>query len=250
MKRLQCVLFLPLFLLSCQNEPAKSDLEKENLKGRVWKISSTIHETGGGCLCPAAEKIECNNSVSVYNKNGNLISITGIDDEGKVALNSRFTYNRHGICKEIEIFKGTTLVSREIPVFDKALMTGLKVYDEDGNNNSASKYIYTGDKVSEEQFTDKSGNIKETFLNEYKEGQLVKQTEKDASGNIISETVYTRNNNNDISEMMVTLTGDTTMYRITFDYEYDLTGNWIKKTQMYNGEIIDIVTRDIEYIED
>jgi hypothetical protein len=225
----------------------RSDLQKDNLKGKVWKISQTIHETGGGCLCPAAEKTECNITNSLYDKHGNLVSSTDIDEDGKAAHVTKFIYNRFDICTSIERYTGEGLLSREIPVLKGTLVTGLKIYDQNGLNNTTYKYKYAGSQIAEELVCDNEGHTTSTILNEYDGGQLSKQTEKDASGNNKSISTFTRNNNNDITEMRVSLAGDTTMYRIIFSYEYDKEGNWIKKTQMYNGEIINIVTREIEY---
>lgn len=247
MKNIQFFPFLLMIMISCQNEPVISDLQKENLKGRVWKINQTIHETGGDCLCPAAEKTECNITNSVYDKHGNLVSSTGIDEDGNVALDTKFIYNRHGIRTRIERYKGEALLSREVPVMKGTLLTGLKIYDKDGLNDATYKYTYAENKISEEHLSDTEGNTIAIILNEYEGGQLSKQTEKDASGNCKSISNFTRNGNSDITEMLVSLAGDTTTYRIDFSYEYDEEGNWIKKTQMYNGEIINIVTREIEY---
>lgn len=250
MKTLPITPLFLILLISCQFKPVSSDLEKENLRGKVYKISQVVHSTGGECLCPAAEKAECNRSISVYDKNGNLTTITGVDDEGIVALDSRFAYNRYGICTGVERFKGDKLMSREVPVIKGAIITGLKIYDTDGSNNKTYEFNYTGDKVTEELIKDKSGNITATIINEYESDQLSKQTEKDASGSSISVNRFIRNGNDDISEMIVSLSGDTAIYRITFTYEYDTAGNWIKKTQVYKDEIINIVTREIEYYKD
>lgn len=250
MKTLRFTLFLVLILISCQNQQIRSDLQKENLKGKVWKISQAIHETGGGCLCPAAEKTECNITKSLYDKHGNLVSSTGIDEDGKVAIDTKFIYNRYGMCTSIERYKGGGLLSKEIPELKGTLVTGLKIYDQDGVKNTTYKYTYAGSQITEEHVYDNEGHTTASIINEYDGGQLSKQTEKDASGNNKSISNFIRNSNNDITEMRVSLAGDTTMYRIMFSYEYDQEGNWIKKTQKYNGEIINIVTREIEYYED
>jgi len=50
-----------------------------------------------------------------------------------------------------------------------------------------------------------------------------------------------------VIESVFTKSGMNSEYKLTFDYEYDKEGNWIKKTQFYNGEIVVIIMRNITY---
>ena len=36
-------------------------------------------------------------------------------------------------------------------------------------------------------------------------------------------------------------------YKFSYEYEYDSAGNWIKQTRFYDGQIENIVMRNIEY---
>jgi hypothetical protein len=89
--------------------------------------------------------------------------------------------------------------------------------------------------------------IKYLKKNEFLNGQLVSQTEKDSIGEVKTITRYKRNINNDIEEYLISVPKDNQEYIIKFEYEYDKEGNWVKQTQFYNGEIASIILRDITY---
>lgn len=79
--------------------------------------------------------------------------------------------------------------------------------------------------------------------------QLVAQTEKDNNGNVIRTSKFKRNANNDISECLTVIAKDNKEFKLTYEFEYDGAGNWIKQTQFYDGAIINISLRNIEYFK-
>jgi hypothetical protein len=130
---------------------------------------------------------------------------------------------------------------------EKGRLTGYKTYNDKGVIETTASYIYSGDDITEEKTLSASGDILNTTQKEYLNGQLVSQTEKDGKGIVLTVTHFKRNANNDVIEYLVSVSKDNKEFKFTYEYEYDSTGNWTKQTRFYNGEIENIVMRNIEY---
>ena len=234
---------------SCNSEQyhLKSNLVTANLKGNVWKIDRTIHDTKNKCAC--ALKTECNESKYVYDSKGNLLVSYTIDENGSINDSSKYIYNRQGVCCEITKFSGKKLAGKEVPFFERGRVTGVKTYDENGKIESTLTYVYSGDEISQENTLNSNGAVISTIHKEFLNEQLVSQTEKDNNGNVVSISKFKRNANNDITECLFTVTQDTKEYILTYEYEYDTNGNWIKQTKFYDNQIVNIVVRNIEYFK-
>jgi hypothetical protein len=237
-----------LIVFSCNSQaPQKSDLASNNLKGRVWKVSRKINETGESCGCTI--KTDCSQSEYVYNEKGNLIVYYTIDENKVTNDSSSYSYTKNGLCTEILKYRINKPVGKEVPVVKGGKVTGIKIYNEKGEAEANVSYIYTGDEITEEQTVDINGKSIGTILKEYSNGQLVVQTEKDSDGNVKSISKYKRNSANDIIECLTTITKDNKDFKLIYEYEYDSAGNWVKQTQTYDGAIINIIIRNIEYFK-
>jgi hypothetical protein len=124
-----------------------------------------------------------------------------------------------------------------------------KIFDEKDVPVTTLNYVYTGDEITEEKTVDGNDKVTGIILKEYLNGQLVSQTEKDGDGNVTSISRYKRNTSNDVVECITTITRDNKDFKLTYEYEYDSAGNWIKQTQYYEGAIINIILRNIEYFK-
>jgi hypothetical protein len=249
MKKSTGLMIIAIIAFSCKSEQShlKSDLILANLKGNVWKIDRTIHDTQNKCAC--ALKTECNESKYVYDSKGNLLKSYTIDENGSINDSSKYVYNRQGVCSEINRFSGKKSAGKEVPVFERGRVTGVKTYDENGEIESTLAYVYSGDEISEEKTLNSNGEVVSTVQKEFLNGQLVSQTEKDNTGNIINISKFKRNVSNDIIECLFTVTTDNKEYKIIYEYEYDNAGNWIKQTKFYDSQIVNIVVRNIEYFK-
>lgn len=249
MKKSASILVIAIIAFSCKSEQShlKSDLEIANLKGKVWKIDKTIHDANGRCACPAAMKTECNQSQFVYDNKGNLIESCKIDENGNINESTKYAYNRRGVCSEITRYSGEKLVGKEVPVLNGTKVTGYKIYNENGINETTLDYVYAGDLISEEKTLNNNGEISSSVQNEFINGQLVSQKERDGSGNVKRINRYKLNTNNDIEEYLILIPENNQEYILKFEYEYDEAGNWVKQTQFYNGEIASIIIRNITY---
>ena len=247
MKKSISLLLIAFVAFSCKSEQShlRSDLETANLKGKVWKIDRTIHDTQYKCAC--SMKTECNQSKYVYNEKGNLIKAITIDENGSVNDSSKYVYNSSGLCSEITKFTANKLAGKEVPILKGERVTGVKIYDENGRIESTLNYVYSGDEISEEKTLNSKGDVVSSIQNDFLNGELVTQTEKDDKGNIIRISKFKRNTSNDIIECLFTASKDNKEYKITYEYEYDNAGNWIKQTKFYDSQIVNIVVRNIEY---
>ena len=251
MKNSVSLILIAFVAFSCKSTQSnlKSDLEVANLKGNVWKIDKTIHNANGNCVCPAAMKTECNQSKYVYDKKGNLLESCTIDENGTINDSSKYVYNRRGVCSEIAKFSGRKSVGKEVPVLQGERVTGVKIYNENGIIETTLDYVYSGDEITEEKTLNSNGELVSSVQKEYLNGQLVSQTEKDNNGNVQTIRKFKRNASNDAVECLIILSKNNKEYKFTYEYEYDSAGNWIKQTRFYDGQIENIVLRNIEYFK-
>lgn len=249
MKKSIGLLIIAFIFFSCKSGQTnkKSDLALANLKGSVWKIDKTVHETGSACGCVL--KTECNKSNSVYNEKGNLSELYTIDENGVINDSSKYIYNRQGVCSEIEKFSLKKPAGKEVAVIQGGKLAGYKIFDENGSQVATLTYEYSGDQITVEKTLDSKGEVVSSVEKEYLNGQLVSQTEKDSNGDVKSTIRFKRNESNDIIEYLVVTSKDNKEYKFTYEYEYDSTGNWTKQTRFYQGQIENIVLRNIEYFK-
>jgi hypothetical protein len=234
------------FSFNSQTSNLKSDLEVSNVKGNVWKIQKTVHKVEGA-VCPGAEKSDCNKALYVYNKKGNLIESSEVDENGKIVLISKYVYSGDDVCSEINKYSGNKLIEKQVNILQGGKVTETKVFNEDGTIENIYKYEYSGNELLSGTTLNQAGEVVSSFQNEFLNGQLCSQTERNDIGDISSVTKYKRNTYNDVIESKRSYPKDTSEYKPTFVYEYDNQGNWIQQTQLYNGEIAAIIVRNITY---
>lgn len=239
---------IAIIVFSCNSQsPQKSDLASANLKGKVWKISRTTNETGESCGCVI--KTDCNQSESVYNEKGNLTVYYTVDENKVTNDSSVYLYNSRGICKEIAKYSLRKPAGKEVPLVKGGKINGYKIFNEKGLPEANVNYVLTGDEITEENTFDSNGKALSKVLKEFSNGQLVTVTEKDGDGNVKSISRYKRNPSNDVVECLTTIIKDNKEFKLTYEYEYDNAGNWVKQTQFYDGAIINIIIRNIEYFK-
>jgi hypothetical protein len=249
MKQFAGLLLTAVFVLSCNSDKSRlrSDLEISNLKGNIWKIQRTIHKVGDMVKCPACQRDNDKNSFYVYNEKGNLIKCSEMDDNGDTVLVLKYIYNSRGICSEIEKYADNKLTGREVNTLKGIKVIEVKEYNEEGIIEGIYKYEYSDNEVTGGTTLNKNGEVVSSFHNDFLNGQISAQEEKNSAGEIWTVTKYKRNSNNDIIESERNYLKDKSVYSPTFAYEYDNQGNWVKQTQFLDGQIAAIILRDITY---
>lgn len=236
-----------VFACNSENSKPETDLAGANLKGKVSKIQKTIHDANAIPCCPAAEKSDCKEAIYVYNEKGFITESSNLDVDGDIQETSKYIYDKNDACTEIEKYSGDQLIGKELNTYEGVNLIETKVFDKNGEISNINKYEYTTDGLSKGTIYNNTGEIESSFENVYVSGQLESQIEKDGSGVVVAVTKYKRNSSNDILETVYTNHKINNGSTLTFDYEYDSEGNWIKKTQVYEGEIMGIILRNIEY---
>jgi len=141
-------------------------------------------------------------------------------------------------------------MGKEVNVHEDGKISEVIAFNENGIKEKICKYEYSNNELSGGKILNKAGNVVTSFQNEYKNGQLVSQTEKDSIGEILSIVNYKWNTQNDKIETITNFPKAESKYQLIYEYEYDEAGNWVKQTQLFNGEVVKIVMRDITYYED
>jgi hypothetical protein len=147
------------------------------------------------------------------------------------------------------MFSMSKPVGKQIPVLQGGRITGYKIYNKNGKLETTLSYIYSGEDITDETTLNEKGEVIGSNQKEILNGQLVAQTEKDNNGNVIRTSKFKRNAYNDISECLTVIAKDNKEFKLTYEFEYDGAGNWIKQTQFYDGAIINISLRNIEYFK-
>lgn len=242
-------IILLLIMVSCSDEnnvARMNDLALANLNGKVWKIERRLHSAVAKAVCPAAERNESNNSIFTYDEKGFLAESVDLDNDGRIVSTSRYIYRKGGLL-EIERTNGSEPKGKIINKYLNGLLIESKVLNPDGSIETESHFEYSGNDITGGKVMDGSGILQNSFKNEYRDGQVNIQTQYDESGNPITISRFRRNEHNDIIEYRISNREADSEYTVIVEYDYDSEGNWIKQTQRFDGEIIAIITRVIEY---
>ena len=195
----------------------KLDFRVENKYSNLGKLIETkkYHEEG-----PYFER-------SLYENNGvgNITKWTLCDGTNAVITISNYTYDD----------KGDRIEEASNNAKGKLMRKTLSVYDNRHNPTEIATYNPDGSPIGKQKFTyDYKGNVSS-------------QSNFDNKGKLVEKFAWTYNNSG--FEIAWTNTDRTgyVMYNYTYIYEYDSHGNWIKKTNIKDGEADFITIRSIKY---
>lgn len=244
------------FIASC-SERNKAE-EASHLKGAVKSIVESTHdayEAFGEIKHDAPIKPFSFVIKSIYNLNGDLIEHNTYDPSGFYTRDSIFNKVKYEYDKQ-----GNEVESRSYNGSGKLITIWKSFYDESGNLTTSSNCEYVS--------TDPSsiGTEENNFYNE--KGQVIKSIIQECTGKQIMtyEFKYDENDNKIWEKLTMSesnpiittfkygenneLIGETSDNgKFKYRYEFDLTGNWIKKYVYKNETIQKVVIREIEYDE-
>ena len=80
-----------------------------------------------------------------------------------------------------------------------------------------------------------------------RESRLVEEFRYDAGDKLIVRYVHKYDNKGNQVGMDRYMVPDKMDTRVEWKYEYDKTGNWIRRTQFVNGAVLEDLKREIEY---
>ncbi len=176
-----------------------------------------------------------------YDKKNNLIKLTNLYGDVKKGVNYTYSYDSKGNqIEKIEYYKS-----------DLRIKITFK-YDELGNKIEFKRY--DGDKklLDDEYYTyDASGKlIEEKTYDSWDDVYIIFKYKYDESDNLIESSAY---NSDGSLSTHGTYKGDGKGNKIRqdgrriYEIDYDSKGNWVKKTEFFNGIANTIFIRDIEY---
>jgi hypothetical protein len=249
---LSCILFT---VISCnlQNsshtDSNRNDLALANLRGKVSRMQMTLHQVKNS-TCPAAGCDNINQQITLFNEKGDLIKSYNINENGDTAFISEYVRNRHNQCKEIDKFKGNVLVGKEVNTFERNKLMEAKVFNEYGEAENINQYEYSGDKLIGGKVLNDKGEIISSFQNKYSDGQIDTLIERDVNGEVSAITKFHRNKDQDVISSTIYYPKTKEEIKFIFEYEMDSAGNWTRQTQRFNGDIVQIIIRNISYYHD
>jgi hypothetical protein len=173
---LSILLFSVIILNSLNAQNLKNDWAKQNLKGKVNKITETSYEIKDSFGIFINSKYR-NTTISIFNKNGYLIEVDYLgEDRSNVRSKNIYSYNDSG-----------ELVERNN-------------YNSNGSLESKSIFDYTNKTITETIFS-KSGEVLSIYSRNRDDGQLQKELYFN-SGKLGStnEYKYTYGNNKKVIE--------------------------------------------------
>lgn len=247
------LLFIFAFLaLSCnqkKSEPNKSDLELANLKGRVSRVQSTVFQVKNS-VCPAANcGVSCKQTITSYNEKGKIMGTCCINDDGDTVMISKYVYDRRQRCKEIDKYSKDELAGREVNEFDGDNLSRVIVFNEYGEPENIYRYEYPRTGMSVGRILNSKSEILRSFKNFYVDGQVDSLQELDINGKVATITRHFRNENKDVVLSSIHYPERDEKVKFSFQYEYDGQHNWTQQKQIFNGDIVQIIVRNIFYYE-
>lgn len=189
-------------------------------------------------------------TISSYNEDGDLIEELQFNADG--SNDDRFTYKYEFInnCKIIERKaydkNGNLIVKILFNYSENGKLLELIRYNSNGDLSGREIYKYNNiGKLAEENWISSGGSIYKIFIYKYDDkGDLVETKEYDGNINHIEGIMKYENGN--IIEDSEFVNGNLRQ-RITYTYEFDKIGNWVKQTKFENTFPKYVIEREIKY---
>lgn len=240
----------------------KTELTRLKLIGKVKTIIEIEYKLARGL---PVHQIKLDKSIFLFNEVGNLIDFSIYDPTSNYNHSNRYLYDEKGnMIEKTKCYSDGKLDSKQINKYDdkgnliekkEFNSAGLHVYkwffkyDERGNEieqifNNADGFGVSSKATSK---YDEKSNLTEVNLFNFGELTWKHNYVHDDRGNVIWKGIYKiLNNNSDKNNVLDE--------EISYKYDYDKTGNWIKKTKLIMGspEFPDgfphiLTEREIEY---
>ncbi|GAB4258226.1 MAG: hypothetical protein Kow0027_25690 [Saprospiraceae bacterium] len=168
------ILAFASLLTSCSSN--KTDLEKFNLKGKIWKVTKTVYEGEERFgKYKIGEKRYYGHQLYIFNEKGNLLESQQLDRKGKIETVTKYSYDKKGNCTEITTYENNRVKQRQVNLISDNLIVEVHFFDDNGELTEKRQYNYSGSEISGGKIFDGEGNLELTFQNEMSEGLLTKQ---------------------------------------------------------------------------
>lgn len=254
------LLFCLCFASNVFAQMPKTDLQSDNIKGKVKTIKTTLYMADDVNGVPTKGKLQ-NYHIISYNAQGNATEAQYFSGKGTLNFKIVSKYNEKGIRTSQELYdERGTLMNKTICQNDaKGFLTIEQTYSNTGEATSKYTYQYDSKGNLTMQTGYKSPNDTDTqSTNQYSYDDAGYSVERistaayntaekqvstytnDANGNQIKEQLQQRDVN----------TNEATATKLYFyTYKLDTKGNWTSKTTYETAEkiVTDIAEREITY---
>ena len=251
MKKLLCTsTFVFLFVCMYFNNQEITDLQKENLIGKVKSITQTSYRAYDK-LGKVVKGEREEGFRYVFNKTGIKIEEIRYDAKGGVYFKIRFN-DKGKTTEENEYITGGILHRKRAYKYNsKGDMVEINVYWSDGSLLGKAIYKYD-DRQNNIEYSvygsDGSLNSKETYKYDSK-GNKTEYCEYNSDDSLNSKETYRYDNKGNIIEANIYNSDNVQLKYSLYKYIFDIKGNWIKKTCYTNNIPNKITERVIEYYE-
>ncbi|MDL2254664.1 hypothetical protein LJB78_00080 [Bacteroidales bacterium OttesenSCG-928-J16] len=281
MKFMPLLFLLLVFFSGCGDSMQKTDIEMENLSGKVRSYQEISYEAImlDGAAVKGARKREfpwsydrrkefnesgfivkdCHLGSSeektfcyknIYDEKNRKLESIGVDAAGDIKEKTFFQYNEKGEALEHRSFVGDILKE-----------AGKYEYDSDGNIAAAFFYNASGEMESKEyfQYNEKGFLTEKRILSPENQIENCFIYKRDKKGNMLEMKFfrkdmepggtysYQRDKKGNIVEEHFYHSNGTLLNKTIFRYKYDKQGNWIEKTVLKEKTATFILERTIEY---
>lgn len=222
------ILFIAAFFLySCSQSKVKNDLTRENLKGKVMTLTETAYS-----IIEKSGEVQKGNFVSKFNykydNKGDKIEEKLYNPDGSLTQKSTYEYDESGNQIVESRYNSTGSLTQKFTY----------EYDNNGNLSLGNGYNSNGRLWGKFRYAydDRSNLIEESMYNQDNKLSWKFTYKHDDKGNQIEMNYYNYIQDTSFLEKTIYKYGD-----------YDITGNWLKKTTFENDKPKGITERKIEY---
>jgi hypothetical protein len=236
----------------CINQKPKSARERDKLKGKVKMFTEQVYSAKEESDGPAKTSLFAKNT-SKYDEKGNSIESTrDIPSLGDGAFfHSTYTYDSKHHLLNIEEYTFQEILNLKSTFMcdDSGNVLVRKQYNEDGNLTQTTNYQYDSNgNQCRIQLYNYYGVLQLADIYRYnKNGNILEMKMINGKGILLNDYVYKNDDDgNSIEDSVYTYSGKTG--KTFYTYNYDSTGNWIKKVTYDEHHHANYITeRAIQY---
>lgn len=242
-----------------------SDLEKNNLKGKIQAIISTKNKASNLPFAPQQNQIF---EVSEFDERGELISYREVYEDNTLYLQKDYIYENEKLKEEIVLDEDNNVIEttyfkynqdglmveeyqKNPQIFFTAIYNSegiLDIVEEKSTlQNTDRKFIITRDNnnICTIEIYDDSDFLKKSHYKYDGRDNLIKVESFNSKNECLSTETMEYDKNDNIIKIKRQDTRRSNEY--SYLYNYDVNGNWIKSSFASNGKIIVETMREIKY---
>lgn len=246
MKNILTTALAVLSLVVGYSQTTKTDLQKENLKGKVKLIKEIAYRAiDKNGTVEKGKVLKYGTIFTKYNEEGNKIEESYYDPDGELDDKYTYEYDKEILIEKKRFAYDGRFDSKWIYTYNKNIIE-VNRYWAEGGFVSRWVYIYDENKnLIKEEYYDLEETLSKTSKFKYDEkGNL---TEEDIYLSESSKIIYTYDENRVlVKESWYNSDGGVFEDKI-YKYEYDSHGNWIQKIQYSDERPYYLTERKIEY---